>query len=175
VTSLPTSTDPQSIATPFTSTPTTRTRLLGILARLSLPLLRVSLGIVFIWFGALKVADAMPVGDLVARTVPFVPAGWLVPALGGLECVLGLALLAGKRMAVVAALMITHLAGTLLVLVTQPRLAFHNGNPLVLTMTGEFVVKNLVLISAGLVLATAYLSRNEQGRTAGLDATVDAG
>lgn len=48
--------------------------------------------------------------------------------------------------------MIAHLSGTFLVLVTQPAVAFQDGNPLALTMTGEFVVKNVVLIAAGLVL-----------------------
>ena len=46
-----------------------------------------------------------------------------------------------------------HLLGTFTVLVTQPDLAFQQGNPLLLTVEGEFVVKNLVLLSAGLALA----------------------
>ncbi|MBO0867339.1 MAG: DoxX family membrane protein [Micromonosporaceae bacterium] len=129
------------------------------LIRYSLPILRISLGVVYIWFGALKIANATPVGDLVAHTVPFIPAHFFVPALGVFECILGVALLVGRQMAIIAALMIAHLCGTMLVLVTQPLVAFRNGNPIVLTMTGEFVVKNVVLISAGLVLAAAYLTR----------------
>jgi uncharacterized membrane protein YkgB len=178
VTSLPTSTEtPQPSSTTTTSTaPTKRSRLLDILFRASLPLLRISLGMVFLWFGTLKIADATPVAELVARTVPFIPADWFVPALGVFESVLGLALLIGRRMGLIAAVMVAHLAGTLLVLVTQPQVAFHNGNPLVLTMTGEFVVKNLVLISAGLVLATAYLTRGGQdGGAAKGQAVTDGG
>ena len=38
-----------------------------------------------------------------------------------------------------------HLAGTFLVLIMQPQLAFQDGNPLLLTTIGEFVVKNVVL------------------------------
>jgi putative oxidoreductase len=172
VTSLRPSTQPQLITTVSTSIAhTTRVRLLEVLIRASLPLLRISLGIVFLWFGTLKIAQATPVGDLVARTVPFVPADRLVPALGAFEVLLGLGLLAGRRMGIVAALMVAHLSGTLLVLVTQPQLAFRDGNPLVLTMTGEFVVKNLVLISAGLVLATAYLNRGRTASSTGADET----
>src|SRR5262245_61437436 len=48
-------------------------RLLHVADRVSLPLLRASLGVVFIWFGALKLSDATPVGDLVANTLPFLP------------------------------------------------------------------------------------------------------
>jgi uncharacterized membrane protein YkgB len=126
-----------------------------VLARASLPLLRVSLGVVFIWFGALKFTNSTPVAELIANTVPFLPARWFVPALGAFEVALGLALLIGRRLGIVALLMVAHLTGTLLVLVTQPQVAFKGGNPLMLTMTGEFVVKNLVLMAAGLVLATA--------------------
>lgn len=122
--------------------------------RVSIPLLRVSLGLVFIWFGALKLTNATPVGELVANTVPFLPANVFVPALGLFEVLLGLGLLIGRRLEIVALLMVAHLSGTFLVLVTQPSVAFMHGNPLMLSMTGEFVVKNVVLISAGLVLAT---------------------
>lgn len=122
--------------------------------RASLPLLRVSLGIVFMWFGALKLTNSTPVAELVAHTVPFLPAQWFVPALGVFEVLLGLALLIGRYLGLVILLMVGHLAGTFLVLVTQPTIAFQNGNPLLLTMTGEFVVKNVVLMTAGLVLAT---------------------
>jgi uncharacterized membrane protein YkgB len=123
-------------------------------SRYTVPLLRISLGVVYIWFGALKVADATPVGQLVAKTVPFLPEKFFVPALGVFEVLLGVALIVGRYLGIVALLMVAHLAGTFLVLVTQPQEAFMNGNPLVLSMTGEFVMKNVVLITAGLLLAT---------------------
>jgi len=47
-----------------------------------------------------------------------------------------------------------QMAGTFLVLVLRPELAFQSGNPLLLTVTGEFVIKNLVLIAAGLVIGS---------------------
>ena len=141
------------------------------LARVSLPLLRIGLGVVYIWFGALKLTGSTPVGDLVARTVPFLPAHWFVPGLGIFEALLGVALLVGRFLPVVAALMVAHLAGTFLVLVTQPGVAFQNGNPLMLTMTGEFVVKNVVLIIAGLVL----IGRTRASAAAGRWRTLGAG
>ena len=132
-----------------------RLEVLGnLVGRASIPLMRASLGVVFIWFGALKLTNASPVGELVAKTVPFLPSNVFVPALGIFEMLLGLGLLIGRRLEIIALLMVAHLSGTFLVLVTQPSVAFQHGNPLMLTMTGEFVVKNIVLISAGLVLAT---------------------
>lgn len=120
----------------------------------SLLLLRVSLGVVFIWFGALKVTSTSPVVDMVAGTVPWVDAAWFVPLLGVVEVVLGIALIAAHRMTAVSCILVAHLAGTFLVLLLQPHVAFQGGNPLLLTTEGEFVVKNIVLISAGLVLAS---------------------
>jgi putative oxidoreductase len=140
----------------------TRKRLLvaaTVLSRASLPLLRISLGLIFLWFGALKLTNSTPIADLIADTVPFLPDAWFVPALGGFEVLLGLALFVGRRMGIVVALMVAHLSGTFMVLVMQPEIVFQRDNPLLLTMTGEFVVKNVVLMAAGIVLASSYLDR----------------
>ncbi|MFC6015579.1 DoxX family membrane protein [Plantactinospora solaniradicis] len=150
----------RSVARRFGVGPAPRGRLFVLrraVDRSSLGLLRVSLGLVFIWFGALKATNVTPVAELVANTLPFLPGDQIVPALGLFEFILGVALIIGRWTGLVVLLMIGHLAGTFLVLVIQPEVAFLGGNPLVLTMTGEFVVKNLILISAGLVLATPRL------------------
>jgi uncharacterized membrane protein YkgB len=126
-------------------------RLLG---RASPMLLRISLGIVFVWFGALKVAGASAVGGLVAATVPFVDSAWFVPALGVVEILIGVAFATGLLLRVVLPVFAAHMAGTFLVLIALPDVAFEGGNPLMLTAVGEFVVKNLVLLSAGLVVAS---------------------
>jgi hypothetical protein len=47
-------------------------RLIPFLRRAAIPMLRISLGLVFVWFGVLKVLDVSPVADLVARTVYWV-------------------------------------------------------------------------------------------------------
>ena len=127
-------------------------RAVDVLRRVGLTLLRISLGVVFVWFGALKVANVTPVGELVAGTLPFVDPAWFVPFLGGVEVALGLGLLLGRAITVVSAVLVGHLCGTFLVLVMQPELAFQNGNPLLLTTIGEFVIKNVVLIASALVL-----------------------
>ena len=128
-------------------------RAVDVLRRVGLTLLRISLGVVFVWFGALKVANVTPVGELVAGTLPFVDPTWFVPFLGGVEVALGLGLLLGRAITVVSAVLVAHLCGTFIVLVMQPELAFQNGNPLLLTTIGEFVIKNVVLIASALVLA----------------------
>jgi putative oxidoreductase len=130
-----------------------RRRLDDLLRRLSLPLLRISLGFVFVWFGALKVADVTPARELVAGTVPWLDAGWLVPALGWFEIAVGGVLISGYLLGWVCAAMVAHLGGTFLTVVMQPEVMFQHGNPFMLTMEGEFVAKNLVLITAALVIA----------------------
>ena len=124
-----------------------------LLRRISEPLLRGSLAIVYVWFGILKLAGMTPVADLVASTVPWLDRSWFVPLLGLTEVVLGMALLFGRFLTTISLILVSHLGGTFLVLVTQPELAFQHGNPMLLTTIGEFVVKNLVLASAAIAVA----------------------
>lgn len=117
-------------------------------------LLRVALAVTFIWFGALKVVGRSPVGDLVAQTVYWLPPAFFVPFLGWWEVVVGIGLLFGVALRLVLLLFWLQMAGTFLVLVLRPGLAFQTGNPFFLTVIGEFVIKNLVLIAAGLVIGS---------------------
>ena len=124
--------------------------ILDVLRRLAPSLLRASLGVVFFWFGALKVLGMTPVTDLVAGTVFWADPRWFVPALGAMEVLIGLGLILGRSLRLVLVLFTAQMAGTFLVFLVQPDVAFMAGNPLLLTVEGEFVVKNLVLLSAGL-------------------------
>ena len=117
-------------------------------------LLRVCLGVVFIWFGALKVAGRSPVVALVASAVPWFPPETFVPFLGGWEILVGAGLLFRVALRLTLFLFWLQMAGTFLVLLLRPDIAFQHGNPLLLTAEGEFVIKNLVLISAGLVVGS---------------------
>ncbi len=117
-------------------------------------LLRIALGIVFVWFGALKIVGRSPVGELVAQTVYWLSPAFFVPFLGVWEVIVGLGLLSGVALRLTLLLFWLQMAGTFLVLVLRPGLAFQASNPLLLTTLGEFVVKNLVLIAAGLVIGS---------------------
>lgn len=134
----------------------------GFLREHAIVMLRVALAVVFIWFGALKVIDRSPVYQLVADTVFFLPGSVVVPAFGVLEIAIGIGLLVGIGLRVVLLLFVAQMLGTFLVFVTQPGESFQDGNPLLLTTTGEFVLKNVVLIAAGLTVgATVTRSRDE--------------
>lgn len=119
-----------------------------------LRVLRVSLGLVFLWFGLLKVVGVSPVAELVSVVIPWFPPNVSVLLVGLFEVVLGLGLLSGLAIRLTLALFWLHLAGTFLVFVFRPDITFQNGNPLVLTEEGEFIVKNLVLIAGGIAVGS---------------------
>src|SRR3989304_10610379 len=98
-------------------------------------------------------------------TVYWLPEGCFVRFLGAWEIIVGLGLLAPVALRLTLLLFWAQMAGTFLVLGVQPDVAFDSGNPLLLTTEGEFVVKNLVLISAGLVIGSRV--RQRRGRAAG--------
>lgn len=127
-------------------------KLTGFMSSYGIAILRVALAIVFIWFGALKIFGTSPVGALVANTVYWVSPEWFVPFLGVWEIVIGIGLLFRFVLRFTLLLMFVQLAGTFLVPILHPSVAFVGGNPFLLTTEGEFVVKNLVLLAAGIVI-----------------------
>ena len=140
--------------------------LTGWLRRWSIPALRISVAIVFIWFGALKIFGVTPVTDLVASTVYWVDPDWCVPALGVAEVVVGLGLAFRVALRSVLALFAAQMVGTFLLLLVLPEVALQDGNPLLLTVEGEFVVKNLVLLSAGMVVGATVRRPTDQSAVA---------
>lgn len=108
------------------------------------------------WFGALKVAGVSPVSDFVAGTLPWFDRALLIPAVGFFEIAIGFGIIIGRYLGLVCAVLVGHLSGTFLSLVMQSEVTFQGGNPLLLTASGEFVVKNLVFVAAVLVLAARF-------------------
>jgi uncharacterized membrane protein YkgB len=142
-------------------------RVVGFLSRWSIPFLRVALGVVFVWFGALKLWRISPVAELVARTVYWVDPDWFVPALGVVEVIIGLGLLFGIGLRLILLVFAGQMIGTALVFVVLPEVAFQRGNPFLLTVEGEFVVKNIVLIAAGMVVGATVRGRRARVETDG--------
>jgi uncharacterized membrane protein YphA (DoxX/SURF4 family) len=122
------------------------------MAENGLPVLRVSLGVVFLWFGLLKLFPGMsPEEELVRHALPFVPPALLLPLLGLWEAGIGLGLVVGRWMRLVLLLLFLQMAGTALPLVAVPEVVW-KVFPFGLSLEGQYIVKNLVLIGAGLVL-----------------------
>ncbi len=125
---------------------------IGFVREHSVTMLRITLGIVFVWFGALKILGVSPVADLVAKTLYVLPSHVAVVGMGVVEVIIGLGLLTGWAMRLTLLLFLVQMIGTFLTMVIRPDLVFTDGNPLKLSSNGEFIIKNLVLISAGLVI-----------------------
>jgi uncharacterized membrane protein YphA (DoxX/SURF4 family) len=132
-------------------------RITSWMARHGLPLLRISLGVVFLWFGALKFFPGLsPAQDLAARTIEtlsfgIVPPAVSIPLLATWECLIGLGLLFGTFMRAVLLLLAVQMAGTIMPLVLFPHEVFTR-IPYAPTLEGQYIIKNAVLISAAIVL-----------------------
>jgi uncharacterized membrane protein YkgB len=132
----------------------------GMMSRVGMRFLRVSLGIVFFWFGVLKFFPGMsPAQDLATRTISLLTFG-LVPAatamviLATWECLIGLGLIFGVAMRTTLFLLFTQMLGTLTPVFFFPHEVFTRV-PYAPTLEGQYIIKNLVLIGAGLVLGAS--------------------
>lgn len=124
------------------------------MARYGLTLMRVGLGIIFFWFGALKLfPDLSPAEQLVRGTIYFIDPDLFIPILAIWEMLIGLGLITGLFMRLTLLLLFLQMPGTALPLVLLPEVCF-TIFPVGLTLEGQYIVKNLVLITAGLVLGS---------------------
>ena len=124
------------------------------MARCGIALLRVGLGIIFFWFGALKLFPGWsPAEDLVRNTVYFVSPDLFIPVLAVWEMAIGLGLITGLFMRTTLLLLFLQMPGTALPMLVLPGEVWHSF-PFGLTLEGQYIVKNLVLIAAGLVIGS---------------------
>jgi uncharacterized membrane protein YphA (DoxX/SURF4 family) len=132
-------------------------RLTRLMARHGITLLRLSLGVVFLWFGLLKFFPGLsPAADLAARTIGALSFGLIPPEtamfiLAVWESLIGIGLLTGRAMRLTLALLWLQMLGTATPLVLFPSETW-TVFPIAPTLEGQYIIKNLVLISAGLVL-----------------------
>ena len=132
-------------------------RITSLMARHGLVLLRVSVGIVFLWFGALKFFPGLsPAQDLAVRTMDILTFG-LLPArtslviLAAWEVVIGVGLFFNIFMRGTLFLLFLQMLGALTPLFLFPEEVFTH-IPYAPTLEGQYIIKNMVLISAGIVL-----------------------
>lgn len=136
-------------------------RLTSWMARYSISLLRIGLGIVFLWFGVLKFFPGLsPAQELATRTISVLTLGVVqpmvsLPLLAFWECLIGLGLIAGRWTRATLLLLWAQMLGTVTPLLLFPAEAF-TWFPLAPTLEGQYIIKNIVLVCAGLVIgATA--------------------
>ena len=114
--------------------------------------LRYSVGIIFVWFGLLKPLGISPAQDLVANTVYwFQDKMSFVKFLGWWEVVIGLTMIYKPLIRVSIFLLFIQMPGTFLPLILLPEVCFTQF-PFGLTLEGQYIVKNLIIISSALVI-----------------------
>ncbi len=133
------------------------TRITHWMARNGILLLRVSMGIVFLWFGALKFFPGLsPAADLATRTIERLTFGLIAPDVSILilavwESLIGLGLILGVFMRATLLLLFVQMLGTITPIFLFPHEVF-SAIPYAPTLEGQYIFKNMVLISAGLVI-----------------------
>jgi uncharacterized membrane protein YphA (DoxX/SURF4 family) len=127
------------------------------MARYGIATLRVALGVVFLWFGALKFFPGLsPAQTLAVETIGVLTRG-LLPADAGLvllatlECAIGIGLISGKFMRLTLLLLAFQMLGAASPLLLFPGEVFTRF-PYAPTLEGQYIIKNLVLVSAGIVI-----------------------
>ena len=132
-------------------------------------LLRVAMGIVFIWFGILKPLGLSPAEAFVARATAWIPVPGFLYILAVWEVAIGVCFLSKRLVGYGVLLLFLHMPGTLLPLITLREETWAQF-PFALTLEGQYIIKNLVLIAAGIVLGGKLKHRLRGGTQAAPDA-----
>lgn len=135
----------------------TETKIVAWKARNGMNILRICLGIIFIWFGMLKFFPGLSSAEEIAgRTILKLTLGIVkppvsMPFLAVWECVIGLGLITKAWLRLTLILLYLQMAGTFLPLIFFPHETFQH-SVLVPTLLGQYIIKNFVLISGGIVI-----------------------
>lgn len=127
------------------------------MAKYGLVFLRISIGIIFFWFGILKFFDGLsPAEGIAVKTISTMSFGFLSDniILNGLaiwEVLIGIGLLFNIYLRETLLLLYLQMLGTFAPVFLFPDEVFHIF-PYALTLEGQYIIKNLVVVSAGIVL-----------------------
>lgn len=121
-------------------------------------LLRYSLAAIFIWFGLLKPLGMSPAAGLIAKTVYWLPSEIFIPILGWWEVIIGICLLFRPLIRLAILLLFLQMGGTVMPLFILPKVCF-SSIPFGLTLEGQYIIKNLIIISAAMVIGGTVRGR----------------
>lgn len=130
-------------------------------------MLRLSLAVIFFWFGIIKPFEVSPAVLLVSNSVEelrriavFLPYDVFMPLLGWWEAAVGLLLLSRRTVPIAVLFMIPQMLSTMIALVILPGITFIDV-PFVPSAAGMYIIKNWVLLSAGLVVLASVREGDE--------------
>lgn len=130
-------------------------KLIVFFRRISVPLARIAIFVVYFWFGILKILDTSPanplVNDLLHRTMPGVTFHQFIIFFSIYEMVIGIVFLIPKWERVAILLLIPHMVTTFMPLVLLPAVTWQSF--MTPTLEGQYIIKNLVIIALAFSLA----------------------
>lgn len=135
----------------------------GFMQRWGHRLLRLALAVIFIWFGALKPLGLSEANDMVARTVYWFPPNVFIPILGVWEVAIGVCLIFRPLIRVAIFLLLAQMGGTFLPLVILPDVTWVRF-PYAPTLEGQYILKNLIIIAAALVVGGTVRPRRVKSK-----------
>jgi uncharacterized membrane protein YkgB len=119
-------------------------------------LLRVSVGIIYLWFGAVKFfpglspAETLAVNTISQLTFGYMPSKISLPLLAIWECTLGIGLITSQGMRIILVLLFLQMLGTFLPLIFFPDETWRR--LFVPTLEGQYIIKNIIIVASGIVL-----------------------
>jgi uncharacterized membrane protein YkgB len=117
----------------------------------AIPILRISIGIVYFWFGLLKIFNVSPIAYIIQESYVFLPFPLSLILLGVWETVIGLALIFKRFIRITIFSLWLQMIGIFGSIVLAPYL-FYQTYFFIPTIEGEFVIKNVIIIAASLVV-----------------------
>lgn len=124
--------------------------------------IRISFAVIFIWFGILKPFGLSAAEPLVLKTVAWLPLlesrSWLI-VIGWWEVIIGIMFLFKATTRVAIGLLFLQMVGTFMPLFMLPQITFQNGQIWLPTMEGQYIIKNLMIISGALVVGGSIYKR----------------
>ena len=140
-------------------------KFIKIMKNASIPSIRLSFGVIFIWFGVLKPLGLSSAEGLLKSTVIWLPFGspemWLI-IIGLWEVVIGIFFFFKKTTRIAIILLFLQMVGTFMPLVVLTEVTFQSNNFLLPTLEGQYIIKNLMIISAALVLGGEITRSNKK-------------
>ncbi len=121
-------------------------------------MLRWSLGLVLLWIGALKFADPTPVVGLLEASLSFLAFPAFVYLLGVFELGAAVLLITGKGLRYAGLLTAGLFVGTLVIFLIAPAVSYGEAGFPSLSLAGQFLLKDVVLLSAALMVARSASS-----------------
>jgi uncharacterized membrane protein YkgB len=125
-----------------------------LISRIAYPFLRIAMGLVLVWIGGLKFVDPSPVVGLIgASPFAFLASNGFVYLLGAGEVIVGVLLWANIQVKYIGILTMGLFVGTLAILILTPKVAYGDAGFPLLSLPGEFLLKDIVLMAASASLS----------------------